>query len=91
MVSFHPQSPISMATVQGNLGRVVRSKTERKGNLKTCYSLIWFIGKKSFKSYLNSEQNYFFYLFFLTEALLFNAGDRDTSHTDKEIQWLAGN
>lgn len=47
--------------------------------------------EKKLKSYLNSEQNYFFYFFFLTEALLFNAGDRDTSHTDKEIQWLAGN
>lgn len=68
MVSFHPQSPISMATVQESLeeGRVVRTKTERKGNLKTCYSLIWFIistgarrGKKT-KSSLNKEQNYIF-------------------------------
>lgn len=88
MVSFHPQSPISMATVQGNLGRVVRSKTERKGNLKTCYSLIWFIRKKSLNLILTASK----ITFFLTEALLFNAnGDRDTSHTDKEIQWLAGN
>lgn len=85
MVSFHPQSPISMATVQGNLGRVVRSKTERKGNLKTCYSLIWFIGKKSLNLILTVSKITFFC------ALLFNAGDRDTSHTDKEIQWLAGN
>lgn len=89
MVSFHPQSPISMATVQGNLGRVVRSKTERKGNLKTCYSLIWFIAKKSRNLILTASKITFF---FKTEALLFNAkGDRDTSHTDKEIQWLAGN
>lgn len=63
-------------------------KQREKGNHKTCYSLIFLGGKKSLHLILTASR----ITFSFKQTLLFNAnGDGDTSHTDKEIQWLAGN
>lgn len=64
---FIPKVPFPWLQYRGNLeeGRVVRSKTERKGNLKTCDYWIYHLnlskGGKQNKSDLNKEQNYTFF------------------------------
>lgn len=65
MVSFHPQSPISMATVQGSLeeGRVVRTQKEKREPkdmlfFDLIYHFHWSKEGKKTKSNLNKDQNY---------------------------------